>query len=97
MREQCPHLTCAFRARHPSKRAFTYISPMGASRIDRIYVSPQLLPFVEQCSIGLETVSNHRPVLLHLRPAAPSAIGPGMRRMRMHFSEHDSLRTEFED
>ena len=97
MREQCPQLVCAFRARHPSKRAFTYISPNGASRIDRIYVSQQLLPYVEQCNVGLETVSDHRPVLLHLRPAAPSAIGPGMRRLRMHFSEVASLHTAFAD
>ena len=83
-------LVDAYRLRHPQRRCFTYHGPAGAegrsaSRLDRIYVSPELAPRIFRCLASPFTVSDHRPVLLHLLPITPVDRGRGMRRTRMDF------------
>lgn len=97
MRAQCPGLVCAFRARHPKRRAFTYLANGSASRIDRIYVPTAILTHVEQCVPVVETLSDHRPVVMRLRAAAPdkAGVGPGLRRTRMYFAQYPALKLEF--
>lgn len=76
----------AFRYKHPERREFSFFQSGGAarSRIDRFYVGEGLLGFVEQCCpMGTSAPSDHRPVLLHLRPAAPSTQGRGLPKLRL--------------
>ena len=96
MRSTLPDLQCAFRLKHPTKRTYTYVGS-GLSRIDRIYVSSSLAPYVERCNISMDTFSDHRPVFLHLRPAEPPAVGPGMRRTRVYFCRYEGLKAAFAD
>ena len=87
-----------WRWRHPSRRCYTHFhhhaTGCSAARLDRIYADRALLPYVERCAIGGATGSDHRAVVLHLRPLLPTAIGPGTPRMRMHFWAHQQLREE---
>jgi exonuclease III len=76
----------AFRYKHPERREFSFFQSGGAarSRIDRFYVGESLLGFVEQCCpMGTSAPSDHRPVLLHLRPGAPSTQGRGLPKLRL--------------
>ena len=75
----------AFRSRHPTRQAFTYVCHNAASRLDRIYVSQALLPHVHQCHIATVTESDHRPVVLHLRRLTPSSTGRGTPCLRQRF------------
>ena len=93
-------LVDAYRHRHPQRRSFTYHGPAGAdcrtaSRIDRIYVSPELAPRVFRCLASPFTVSDHRPVLLHLLPISPVDRGCGMRRTRMDFWGEERLQQDW--
>jgi exonuclease III len=93
-------LADVFRARHPHRRVFTYYSTAGnaaASRLDRFYVPEALLPHVMQCQAEVSPpgCSDHRPVVLHLSPAAPEKVGPGLRRLRVRFLDDPALRQEF--
>ena len=90
-----PGLVCAFRALHPTRRSFTFHRAHSASRLDYFFVPPTLVPFLFHCQPAPSSLSDHLPVILHLRPCVPSEIGPGARRVRMYFSKHDSLRTAF--
>ena len=91
----CPKLPCAFRHRHPTRRSFTHFWGTGASRLDRAHISEQLLPYVLQCQPANSLTSDHRPLLLHLRPAVPDKVGPGAKRTRMHFAKVGNLREGF--
>lgn len=77
----------AYRALHPQSRCYTFFSTTHVgvhSRLDRLYVSPATLQHTESCSIeGHAAISDHKPAVLHLRPAAPSSQGPGMKRLRL--------------
>ena len=76
----------AFRYKHPGRKEYSFFQRgMAArSRIDRIYVGEGLLGYVEQCAaIGTSAPSDHRPVLMHLRPAAPSTQGRGLPKLRL--------------
>lgn len=77
----------AYRALHPHNRCYTFFSTAQAgvhSRVDRMYVSPNTLHHTESCTIdGHAAISDHKPAVLHLRPAAPSSQGPGIKRLRL--------------
>ena len=74
----------AYRARHPQRREYSFYHAGSRSRIDRIYVTQHLMGYVESCNVqGYSKPSDHRPVLLRLRPAAPSTTGRGIRRLRV--------------
>ena len=97
-----PPLVDAYRHLHPHRRSFTYHGPGGsdgrtASRLDRIYVSPVLAPRVFRCLASPLTVSDHRPVVLHLLPIIPTHRGRGLRRTRMDFWEHGQLRQDWSE
>ena len=79
-------LVDVFRVRHPHRAEFSYFQKGGParSRIDRFYVDEQLMGYVEQCRpVGYHAPSDHRPVLLHLRPAAPRTTGKGLPKLRL--------------
>jgi hypothetical protein len=84
----------AYRSRHPTRQAFTFICHNAASRLDRIYVSEALLPHVHQCHIATATESDHRPVVLHLRRLTPSSTGRGSPCLRQRFRS-STLATRF--
>lgn len=89
--EALPGLLDAFRAKHPGRRAYTYVHSQHAARLDRIYVSPDLLPYVAVCSVRDRTFSDHRPVSLSLAGLLPASAGPGVRRIRLGFVGHPDL------
>ena len=66
-----PTLADVWRHRHPHRRGYTFLRTGVASRLDRFYASPQLLPRVAACSIGDRSISDHRPVALTLASLVP--------------------------
>lgn len=91
-----PQLVDAWRHRHPHRRTYTFISSSAASRLDRFYVSPALIPCVAVCSIQSCTTSDHRPVSLTLVGRQPSTTGPGRRRVRLGFAANFPLSSQFD-
>ena len=94
--EAFPTLHDAWRHRHPARRSYTYSRPQAASRLDRIYVSPALLPCVAVCSIQDRTTSDHRPVSLSLIGRTPAELGPGRRRIRLGFASSPDLTAQMQ-
>lgn len=89
------HLRDAFRHRHPSARSFSFSNHCAASLLDRFFLSAGMLPFLAQCRPEVAAVSDHRPVLLHLRPRIAEAKGRGVHRTRMVFWKDPTLRAAF--
>ncbi|PNH10273.1 Transposon TX1 uncharacterized protein [Tetrabaena socialis] len=91
--EACPGLADAFRALHPTRRAFSFICPISASRLDRILISTATLPSVLSCAIVAGHPADHRLVCAGLAatPAA-SPPGPGLHRVRLHLLDFADLR-----
>ena len=96
-----PQLQDVFRQRHPWRRAYTYVSPRSASRLDRFYAQASLAEHVGGCQVARHilgprlrpgsascastAVSDHRPVQLELIGRLPPTTGPGLRRLRTDF------------
>ena len=81
------HLVDAFRSKHPHKRGYTFYHGGvhgAASRLDRFHISHLLMPFTEACHPSSPAAPDHRPLLLHLRPAAPNDSGKGLPRLRLN-------------
>lgn len=97
------HLLDTFRALHPSNtlpKHFTYlVSGIPTSRLDRIYTSTDLLPFIHSSNTSLDPgPSDHRPITTHLRPRclpATTAPRPPRPRVRMTFSSDPNLMSQF--
>jgi hypothetical protein len=86
----------AFRHLHPSSHAFSFSNHCAASLLDRFFLSARMLPFLAQCRLEVAAVSDHRPVLLHLRPRVPlGAQGKGVRRTGMAFWKDPALQGIF--
>ena len=81
-------MTDTFRHTHPTRTSYTYVCGTAASRIDHMYVSSTLLPHLLQCSVTGLSVSDHRPVVMHLSPVRRHHKGPGLRRFRPTFARH---------
>ena len=83
-----------YRHKHPHTRTFSCLHYARCRLLDRIFVSAALLPHVESCSVDFRTVSDHRPVVMCLRPAVAvvhrRAPHP---RLRLDFARHPRLRT----
>lgn len=90
-----PELIDAWRARHPSRRSYTYVVPHHASRLDRFYTSPALLPRVAACTIARPAAGDHRPVSLSLVGLHPSSVGPPRPRLRLGFLSSPALAQDF--
>ena len=60
-------------------------------------MSDALLPHVLQCDAAPDTISDHRPVILHLQAITPSTTGRGMRRARMHFWKDPAMAVRFQE
>ncbi|KAL4852850.1 Transposon TX1 uncharacterized protein [Chlorella vulgaris] len=90
-RDALPGLVDVYRVRHPGRRVFTYVNPHSASRLDRFYSSPALLPHIAVCSVRDCCLSDHRPVSLTLVGLLPSGVGPGLRRARLGFFSSPAL------
>lgn len=89
-------LVDAFRHLHPHRRSFTHGTSTSLARLDRLYMSRSLLPYLEQCMAVVHSVSDHRLVWLHLRPARAADVGPGRRRLRAGFTKDDALCLRFQ-
>lgn len=93
----CPGLADVFRQLHPGRRAYTYLQgstpeTLVASRLDRFYLSPDLLPYVPRCTVVTgPRPADHRMVVLSLQAALPGRRGPGLRRVRVHYTKHPHL------
>ena len=88
-------LVDAYRHLHPSRRSYTFHGPRSAARLDRIYISAPLLPYLHSCSAAPDTTSDHLPVIAHLRPAAHSSVGRGLPRARLDFLKSQDLADSF--
>ncbi|KZS03340.1 Uncharacterized protein APZ42_033958, partial [Daphnia magna] len=62
-------LVDAFRFKNPTTITFTFISPNGKSRIDRIYVQRKNEGFIQECKHLNFTFSDHQAVMLDLEGA----------------------------
>ena len=94
-----PTLVDVHRTRYPNRNDYTrtYVAPApGGARIDRLYVTRPLFPWVVGSAVGLDSPSDHRLPCLQLLPKVPSARGPGLRRMRMGFASQQDLREQLE-
>ena len=98
------HLHDTFRKLHPTNthpQHFTYMpSNIPTSRLDRIYTTTQLLPFIHSSLTSHDTgPSDHRPVHIHLRPcqvhASPLKPPQPRTRVRMTFSSDMGLMKQF--
>ena len=73
----------------------TYFWTSSASRLDRFYVPEQLVASVLSCRVAAVGGSDHLPVVMTLRPAAPARMGPGLPRARLSFWKDQPLRDAF--
>eukprot|EP00198_Chlamydomonas_reinhardtii_P013816 XP_001703153.1 MaoC-like dehydratase [Chlamydomonas reinhardtii] len=95
--------TCAspvdsFRHLHPTRRSFTFINHMGASRIDRIMLSPELLSSLRACAHVPGRPSDHRLVVATLAPVDGAVSpGPGLRRLSDAYLAFPDLRRSLLD
>lgn len=91
-----PSLTDVYRAQHPTARSFTYFSASSAARLDRLYTTPNLLPFMSSCSAATSPLSPHRPVTLVLLPKHPILLSrPPPPKARLQFARDPALRQAF--
>ncbi|GFR43127.1 hypothetical protein Agub_g4134 [Astrephomene gubernaculifera] len=98
--DRCQDLVDTHRFLHPHRRDFTHLyrAPHpGGSRLDRVYSSSALLPFVAHTSVSVSTPSDHRVATVQLLPRVMAARGPGVRRVRTFFTAHSDLRQSMED
>ena len=85
----CPRLVDVYRRRYPRRAVYTYHDWRAASRLDRFYASSSMVPHVESCGVLSASLSDHRPVFLHLRPKRARTLGRGVSahvqpRVRLH-------------
>ena len=96
--EACPRMLDTFRRLHPTRRAFSHLyrtHVTGGSRLDRIYASSNLMPFVVSSTIPVPTPSDHRLAVVTLLPRVTSARGPGLPRLRTGFLGMADLKRRF--
>ena len=94
----CPGMVDTYRQLHPRRRDFSHLyrAPRpGASRLDRLYVSTCMLPYVVSSTIETSTPSDHRVAVITLLPRVAKGKGPGMPRVRTHFLAYEDLREQF--
>ncbi|GLI70416.1 hypothetical protein VaNZ11_015193 [Volvox africanus] len=91
-----PQMVDTHRYLHPRRRDFTHLyhAPTpGGSRLDRIYINEAKLPYLCHTAISFHTASDHRLATLHLLPCKNEVKGPGIKRIRMAFTDHEDLAT----
>lgn len=92
-------LVDVFRRDKPESKIFSFFSKAAGthSRLDRFYISGQN---IASCSSFFPSTSppftDHRPVFLDIPTPSPSATGPGLPRVRLHFLSHPSLVQSFD-
>jgi hypothetical protein len=96
--QHLPRMCDVWRAKHPARRAYTYVRANAASRIDMIYCSDNLLPQVVACRHEERSaaLSDHSAVVTQLQPRGPGVLGPGLRRLRMSFQRDAQCRAEMQ-
>jgi len=97
LRTLCPALVDVYRSCHPGSRRLTCFGPYGGARLDRAYAPAALCPRISRCWVGAAWVSDHRPLLMDLTPAAPSSVGKGLPRVKMLFWANPAMRQVFVD
>jgi hypothetical protein len=91
------YLVDCFRHLHPTAKTFSCLHHASFRLLDRIFVSSPLLTHVHQCHVDCRTASDHRPVIMHLRPAVvqPAPLGHGRPRHAIAFDLHADLVAAF--
>ena len=94
-------LVDAFRQKHPNARGMTRIptqDTQAPSRLDRHYIPQSMVPHMEQCQVMHNFVMrgvDHLPVVVHVRPIAPSQPhGNGYRAVKVRFKGDAALETK---
>lgn len=87
-----------FRHLHPHTRAFTCLHQRRCRLLDRFWASNNLLRHISTCSIDPRTLSDHRIMLLQMRPAVQPARAARRARLRLRtdFARTKALVSEFE-
>lgn len=94
---QTHHLQDAFRYKHPQSRGFTRIAHQAPSRIDRMYVPETVIPWMEQCQVVPCPLSDHQPVLMHLRPITPlQPAGRQLKSIKLRFLNNPDVKSSVE-
>lgn len=91
-------LVDCYRHFHPTARSFSCLHHASCRLLDRIFVSSPLLARVHQCRVDCRTVSDHRPVVLHLRPHTLQTPPPAKTPRQRHtvaFDSHPDLLAAF--
>lgn len=91
-----PTLVDIHRFLHPTSTDYTHMYPHGGSRLDRVYVSAALKPFVCLSAVAMDSPSDHRLPYVLLSPRAPAQRGPGMPRVRIGFTTDPALRASMD-
>jgi len=93
-RHHLPSMCDAWRRQHPLRKAYTFVRANAASRIDRVYVSPNLVSQLAACwqADRQGPVSDHFAVIVQLLPCGRGALGPGLQRLRLLFLSDASCR-----
>ena len=90
--------TSLLRHFHPTQKTFSRFDSQGSrSLIDGFFASSSLLPHFSQCHVQNLTLSDHRPVILSLRPRSNVDIGPGLNRTSLSFWNSPGLKADFCD
>ncbi len=94
-------LSDAFRHLYPKKKEYSYVSKSNnvKSRLDRFYVSNDLLPFIESCIITPNPYSDHAMVSLHFKDFDSNSFtyGPGFWRCNVNVLDHPDFVTDLTD
>jgi exonuclease III len=92
-----PSITDLWRHAHPTRRAFTFTNGSVCARLDRVYVSTELLPYSTSPTISRRPLADHCPVSGALLGTLPASHGRQRRRVRLGFLSSTSLTQEFTD
>jgi hypothetical protein len=91
-----PRFVDCFRHVHSSLRSHTFFHPRGASRLDRVVVSPCASVHDSSCTVECGLPSDHRLVVASLAVAPDSQPpAPGTPRVRLHFMDFPDLAAQF--
>jgi exonuclease III len=100
-----PGVVDVYRHMHAAGRAYTFVRPptaqrvMQASRLDRFYTHPHLLPHISSCGVPSSVLvgrTDHRLVVLELLARVPPTRGAGLPRARTGYLRCADLRLAME-
>ena len=82
------NLTDTYRHQHPSRRGFTYAANGAVARLDRIYTTGTMLPFITSANIYPHSPSDHDIASVSLLGKLAATVKRGQPRIRLDFARH---------